>query len=125
MNQCLAPQVGFEPTTNRLTADCSTTELLRSIRGERRGLNWFIVAFRVTGEQDDRGCHRRKSGRGQKETRLVDSVEKAEPEAAGVGDDQALEHFASEDGEEETVKWVPGAACCDSYEVKDGVGNDR
>ena len=23
------PQVGFEPTTNRLTADCSTTELLR------------------------------------------------------------------------------------------------
>lgn len=28
----LAPQVGFEPTTDRLTADCSTTELLRSIR---------------------------------------------------------------------------------------------
>ena len=26
----LAPQVGFEPTANRLTADCSTTELLRS-----------------------------------------------------------------------------------------------
>ncbi len=26
----LAPQVGFEPTTNRLTADRSTTELLRS-----------------------------------------------------------------------------------------------
>src|SRR5699024_7834036 len=24
----LAPQVGFEPTTDRLTADCSTTELL-------------------------------------------------------------------------------------------------
>ena len=23
------PQVGLEPTTNRLTADCSTTELLR------------------------------------------------------------------------------------------------
>ena len=23
-----APQVGFEPTTDRLTADCSTTELL-------------------------------------------------------------------------------------------------
>ena len=27
----LAPQVGFEPTTDRLTADCSTTELLRSV----------------------------------------------------------------------------------------------
>ena len=25
----MAPQVGFEPTTDRLTADCSTTELLR------------------------------------------------------------------------------------------------
>ena len=27
----LAPQVGFEPTADRLTADCSTTELLRSV----------------------------------------------------------------------------------------------
>src|SRR5690554_1565820 len=26
--EALAPQVGFEPTTDRLTADCSTTELL-------------------------------------------------------------------------------------------------
>ena len=26
----LAPQVGLEPTTRRLTAGCSTTELLRS-----------------------------------------------------------------------------------------------
>ena len=30
----LAPQVGFEPTTNRLTADRSTTELLRSVNEE-------------------------------------------------------------------------------------------
>ena len=28
-----APQVGFEPTTRRLTADCSTAELLRSVDG--------------------------------------------------------------------------------------------
>src|ERR1019366_7536154 len=28
----LAPQVGFEPTTLRLTAECSTIELLRSNR---------------------------------------------------------------------------------------------
>ena len=27
----MAPQVGFEPTTARLTAECSTTELLRNI----------------------------------------------------------------------------------------------
>jgi hypothetical protein len=26
----LAPQVGFEPTTLRLTAECSTIELLRN-----------------------------------------------------------------------------------------------
>lgn len=29
----MAPEVGFEPTTNRLTADRSTTELLRSMVG--------------------------------------------------------------------------------------------
>jgi hypothetical protein len=28
----LAPEVGFEPTTNRLTADRSTTELLRIVK---------------------------------------------------------------------------------------------
>src|SRR5690606_1022037 len=27
---------GFEPTTDRLTADCSTTELLRNIQARRR-----------------------------------------------------------------------------------------
>lgn len=27
-----SPQVGFEPTTNRLTADRSTTELLRNVK---------------------------------------------------------------------------------------------
>src|SRR6185369_15676103 len=30
----LAPQVGFEPTTLRLTAECSTVELLRSKSNE-------------------------------------------------------------------------------------------
>ena len=47
----LAPQVGFEPTTNRLTADRSTTELLRSVEaasmGRRRTSEcdgWLIVA---------------------------------------------------------------------------------
>ena len=36
----MAPEVGLEPTTNRLTADRSTTELLRN-GGERyRGVGW-------------------------------------------------------------------------------------
>jgi hypothetical protein len=28
----MAPRVGFEPTTSRLTAECSTVELSRSIK---------------------------------------------------------------------------------------------
>jgi hypothetical protein len=31
----LAPQVGLEPTTLRLTAECSAIELLRSVELER------------------------------------------------------------------------------------------
>jgi hypothetical protein len=31
VNKKMAPQVGLEPTTVRLTAECSTTELLRNI----------------------------------------------------------------------------------------------
>ncbi len=27
----ITPQAGFEPATDRLTADCSTTELLRNV----------------------------------------------------------------------------------------------
>ena len=47
----LAPQVGFEPTTRRLTAGCSTTELLRSVDGnrvlrlERRGSHMIITQW--------------------------------------------------------------------------------
>ncbi len=32
LNQDLAPQVGLEPTTLRLTAECSAIELLRSVQ---------------------------------------------------------------------------------------------
>jgi hypothetical protein len=35
----VAPQVGFEPTTLRLTAECSTIELLRSVRGPTHSLH--------------------------------------------------------------------------------------
>ena len=34
----MAPQVGLEPTTVRLTAECSTTELLRNIMVGLNGL---------------------------------------------------------------------------------------
>ena len=33
----MAPEVGFEPTTIRLTADRSTTELLRRVVGKEIG----------------------------------------------------------------------------------------
>ena len=33
----LAPEVGLEPTTLRLTAECSAIELLRSVCGARLG----------------------------------------------------------------------------------------
>ena len=37
----LAPQVGLEPTTLRLTAECSTIELLRSKAGRRFAFNYI------------------------------------------------------------------------------------
>ena len=43
----MAPRVGFEPTTNRLTADRSTTELPRSISN----------TWRVLWEVRQRRCH--------------------------------------------------------------------
>jgi hypothetical protein len=36
----VAPQVGLEPTTLRLTAECSAIELLRKIRALARRLLW-------------------------------------------------------------------------------------
>ena len=44
----LAPQVGLEPTTLRLTAECSTIELLRSNTGGRSLLHQ-TAAVRVNG----------------------------------------------------------------------------
>ena len=39
----MAPEVGFEPTTNRLTADRSTTELLRNCAPKLAGRNKCIT----------------------------------------------------------------------------------
>ena len=41
----MAPQVGLEPTTLRLTAGCSAIELLRSVCEERRATSFSIIAF--------------------------------------------------------------------------------
>jgi hypothetical protein len=47
----MAPQVGLEPTTLRLTAGCSAIELLRSVcavraeRALRFEFTFFIIAF--------------------------------------------------------------------------------
>ena len=43
----MAPAVGFEPTTNRLTADCSTAELSRNIFGGRYRNRTDIEGFAV------------------------------------------------------------------------------
>ena len=37
----MAPDVGFEPTTNRLTADYSTAELIRNICSLKRSRNYI------------------------------------------------------------------------------------
>ena len=38
----MAPQVGLEPTTLRLTAECSAIELLRSVVGWSNGIAQFL-----------------------------------------------------------------------------------
>jgi hypothetical protein len=51
----MAPQVGLEPTTLRLTAECSAIELLRSVvrarakRALRGAARLFIIASRGGG----------------------------------------------------------------------------
>ena len=53
----MAPQVGLEPTTLRLTAGCSAIELLRSVArhtGEaRRSSCLFIISFDEACENRD------------------------------------------------------------------------
>jgi hypothetical protein len=41
----MAPQVGLEPTTLRLTAECSAIELLRSGETHAGACSVFIIAF--------------------------------------------------------------------------------
>ena len=41
----MAPQVGFEPTTCRLTAECSTAELLRNVSTNYNNFLYFQLSF--------------------------------------------------------------------------------
>ena len=57
----MAPQVGLEPTTLRLTAECSAIELLRSVGNSARGARavcWFIITFEGAGENSSVGFGR-------------------------------------------------------------------
>jgi hypothetical protein len=47
----MAPQVGLEPTTLRLTAGCSAIELLRSVDGAEQ-LQLFYIMTLSQGAQD-------------------------------------------------------------------------
>ena len=50
----LAPEVGLEPTTLRLTAECSAIELLRSVRG--RKLDACTKTFITNADEGVKGC---------------------------------------------------------------------
>ena len=65
----LAPQVGLEPTTLRLTAECPAIELLRNITSKERddytaALRFcqplFYIFFRTKRKDAERGCLTKK-----------------------------------------------------------------
>ena len=47
----MAPQVGLEPTTDRLTADCSTTELLRNNNVVTSALQLITIIVEMTAQR--------------------------------------------------------------------------
>jgi hypothetical protein len=80
----MAPQVGLEPTTIRLTAECSTTELLRnnekhiSFKSEMMGLNGLEPSTsRLSGVRSNQLSYRPKLER-VKRIELSSSAWKAE-----------------------------------------------
>jgi hypothetical protein len=54
----MAPEVGLEPTTLRLTAECSAIELLRSVHGTQWGSAMRFISYNKCGEagQKDLKC---------------------------------------------------------------------
>ncbi len=79
----LAPQVGFEPTTLRLTAECSTIELLRS-----------KTCFSITTDSQSQ-CQIRPSRSGTSHWR-TQSAFRASPDGIGILRNDAHEHRGSD-----------------------------
>ena len=75
----MAPEVGLEPTTNRLTADRSTTELLRNNRGAK--VNHTLAAESILLEERCGALLRGSFGAG----RFFDTLRIRESFAGRVG----------------------------------------
>ena len=54
--EILAPRVGFEPTTLRLTAGCSTVELRRHKQGIRSSESLVLALTYLPGPSPDKYC---------------------------------------------------------------------
>ena len=71
----MAPQVGLEPTTDRLTAECSTTELLRN-NMNMVGLNGLEPSTsRLSGVRSNQLSYRPIFGAGEGNRTLIISLE--------------------------------------------------
>ncbi len=73
----MAPQVGFEPTTARLTAECSTTELLRNNNALMVGLSGLEPpTSRLSGVRSNQLSYRPNFyGAGEENRTLIISLE--------------------------------------------------
>jgi hypothetical protein len=77
----MAPEVGLEPTTLRLTAECSAIELLRSVHGTQWGSAMRFISYNKCGEAGQR-IRRRFDG-----TFVASAVVAATYESLGVEQD--------------------------------------
>ena len=110
----MAPQVGFEPTTNRLTADCSTTELLRSVPEEHSSTQQAHCSIPNGGPTRRSRKLAPNKRLDQMTFELVDPGQKIQPETTGVGHYETLQYFAGEHCKNESPKGELGAASRDS-----------
>jgi hypothetical protein len=114
----VAPQVGLEPTTGRLTADCSTAELLRNVQeaptpgepGLHRGHACVLGPDQLYHRPP---CARPLANPGQRLNAVV----------AGIGNCQAFNRLACEHNAQEPGHRVARRARRYAHEVEERVGN--